>query len=296
MNELSDVDVFLDNLWLERGLSQNTLSAYRSDLSAWQTWLLGHQHSLRSAQRQDVLQYLADRLQNRYSARSTQRLISCLRRFYAHAITQGWMTKDPTVQIESPKIGKSLPHALTEEEIEQLLAQPDVATPIGCRDKAMLEVMYASGLRVSECVSLLCTQVNFAQGIVKIMGKGSKERLVPMGEIALDWLQQYQREARPLMLRGEVNNFLFLSNKGGEMTRQAFWYRIKCYTQQAGIRKHLSPHTLRHCFATHLLNHGADLRAVQLLLGHSSLSTTQIYTYVAKERLKALHAEHHPRA
>ena len=287
---------FLDSLWLESGLSKNTVEAYQRDLLSFAAWLSKDEITLSSATREDILRYQGVRLRESRKARSEARLLSSLRRFYRYLCREEIRESDPTTQIESPRLGRPLPEGLTEEEVEALLEQPDIKQNLGLRDRAMLEVLYATGLRVSELVSLTVEQLNMRQGLIRCIGKGNKERLVPLGEVALDWLQQYQIEARPLLLLGHVSEDLFPTRRGKAMTRQAFWYLIKRYAQQAEIKKHLSPHTLRHAFATHLLNHGADLRVVQLLLGHSDLSTTQIYTHVARERLKSLHASHHPRA
>jgi integrase/recombinase XerD len=287
---------FLDSLWLESGLSKNTVEAYQRDLLAFAAWLSKDKITLSAVTREDILRYQGVRLRESRKARSEARLLSSLRRFYRYLCREEIRESDPTTQIESPRLGRPLPEGLTEEEVEALLEQPDIKKNLGLRDRAMLEVLYATGLRVSELVSLTVEQLNMRQGLIRCVGKGNKERLVPLGEVALDWLQQYQIEARPLLLLGHVSEDLFPTRRGKAMTRQAFWYLIKRYAQQAEIKKHLSPHTLRHAFATHLLNHGADLRVVQLLLGHSDLSTTQIYTHVARERLKSLHASHHPRA
>jgi integrase/recombinase XerD len=243
-----------------------------------------------------VLDYLAHRYQMRAKASSTARFLSSLRRFYQYQLRQGRLRADPTVNVDAPKLGRRLPKSLTEADVEALLRAPDGSTPLGLRDRAMLEVLYASGLRVSELVSLQTAQLSDAMGVVRILGKGAKERLVPVGEEALDAVRQYQRESRPALLSGRVSEALFVTRRGGPMTREAFWRLVKRYARDAGIAGSISPHTLRHAFATHLLNHGADLRALQMLLGHSSLSTTQIYTLVAREGLKRLHAEHHPRA
>jgi len=287
---------FLDSLWLESGLSDNTVQAYRQDLESFAKWLAQFDTDLAAATRADILKYQGVRLAQGRKVRSEARLLSSLRRFYRYLCREDIRETDPTTQIESPRIGKPLPSSLTEQEVEDLLAQPDINKALGVRDRTMLEVLYATGLRVSELVTLRFEQVNMRQGLVRCIGKGNKERLVPLGEIALDWLQQYLLEARPMLLEGHISEDLFPTRRGKAMSRQAFWYLIKRYAKQADISKDLSPHTLRHAFATHLLNHGADLRVVQLLLGHSDLSTTQIYTHVAKERLKSLHATHHPRA
>lgn len=289
------IERFSDALWLERGLSENTLSAYRSDLQSLALWLGSIDSNLLGAARHELLSYLQQRVEAGAKPRSSARLLSSIRRFYRYLLRESLLKKDPSARIDAPKLGRSLPKTLTEEEVECLLAAPDISSAMGLRDRAMLELLYASGLRVSELVSLLLLQVNFQQGLVKVMGKGSKERLVPLGEEALHWLQRFMREGRGLLMGEKRSEALFPSKFGTAMSRQAFWQLIKRYSLQAGISKPLSPHTLRHAFATHLLNHGADLRVVQLLLGHSSLSTTQIYTFVAQERLKGLHATHHPR-
>lgn len=301
MKALSEDDAallerFLDLLWLERGLTPNTLAAYRSDLELFAYWLNGQGSALLSAQREALLNYLQERSIEGARPRSTARLLSSLRRFYRYLVRERLREDDPSARIDSPKLGRPLPKSLTEDEVEALLNAPDITTPLGLRDRAMLETLYATGLRVSELVGLTVIQVNLTQGVVKVIGKGRKERLVPLGELAVEWLEQFMNKSRPLLLAAEEPSAsLFPSRLGEAMTRQAFWQLIKRYAVQAGISKPLSPHTLRHAFATHLLNHGADLRVVQLLLGHSSLSTTQIYTHVARERLKALHALHHPR-
>ncbi|MBP7823599.1 MAG: site-specific tyrosine recombinase XerD [Pseudomonas sp.] len=286
---------FIDSLWLERGLSPHTRNAYLTDLRGFALWLAGRGSSLRQAGREAILDHLGWRLQQGYQARSTARLLSALRTFYRYLLRERLIDEDPTLQVELPQLGKPLPKSLSEAEVEALLAAPDIAEPLGLRDRAMLEVLYACGLRVSELVALSLEQINLRQGVLRVLGKGSKERLVPLGEEALIWLQRYQAEARGLLLAGRPSSVLFPSQRGEQMTRQTFWHRIKLHARHAGILKPLSPHTLRHAFATHLLNHGADLRVVQLLLGHSDLSTTQIYTHVAKARLQALHAAHHPR-
>lgn len=289
------IDTFLDAMWMERGLSRNTLTAYRTDLSGLANWLRSRGSALLTAGRVDLLGYLAHRIQQGAQPRSTARLLSSARRFYQYFLRESRIEHDPTALIESPKIGRLLPGSLTEEEVEALLEQPDLETVLGLRDRAMLEVLYACGLRVSELVVLRLDQISLSQGVVRVVGKGNKERLVPMGEVCLALLGQYMLRARPELARGTASDAVFLTRRGDAMTRQAFWYLIKRHAKQAGIARPLSPHTLRHAFATHLLNHGADLRALQLLLGHSDLSTTQIYTHVARERLKQLHADHHPR-
>ena len=289
------LESFLDALWIERGLTAATLSAYRSDLTALGLWLSARGRTLVSAEREDLLAYLAERVSQGLKARSSARLLSSVRRLYRHLVLTGGVEVDPSHDIESPKLGRPLPKSLTETEVEALLAAPDTGRPLGVRDRAMLEIMYASGLRVSELVALALPRINLGQGVVRVLGKGGKERLVPLGEEALAWVERYLHEARPMLLGGRTHEALFVTQRGEGMTRQAFWYLIKRYAAAAGIRVPLSPHTLRHAFATHLLNHGADLRVLQLLLGHSDLSTTQIYTHVARERLKSLHARHHPR-
>jgi integrase/recombinase XerD len=277
------IDQFLDALWLEKGLSDNTRVSYRSDLALFNGWLQEHSVSLPDAGRDLILDHLAWRLDQGYKPRSTARFLSGLRGFFRYLLREKLVAIDPTLQVDMPQLGKPLPKSLSEADVEALLQAPDLGEAIGQRDRAMLEVLYACGLRVTELVSLTLDQVNLRQGVLRVMGKGSKERLVPMGEEAVVWLERYQRDV------------LFPSQRGEQMTRQTFWHRIKHHARVAGIDKPLSPHTLRHAFATHLLNHGADLRVVQMLLGHSDLSTTQIYTHVAKARLQQLHAQHHPR-
>ena len=286
------IERFLDALWLEAGLSRNTLSAYRSDLEGFSAWLKG---SPAQAVRAQLLAYLAECERSGARPRTTARLLSSLRRFYRYLLRENLIAEDPTAQLESPKLGRPLPKSLTEEQVEALLGTPDGSAPLGLRDRAMLETLYATGLRVSELVGLTLQQVNLQAGVVKVIGKGNKERLVPLGEEAIESLDRYLSEARSGLLHGRPADALFPTARGGPMTRQAFWKNIKRYARLAGIESNLSPHTLRHAFATHLLNHGADLRVVQMLLGHADLSTTQIYTQVARERLKQLHAQHHPR-
>lgn len=291
------IERFADALWMERGLSANTLAAYQSDLRAFAVWLSAERgRGLVEATRLDVLDYLTMLSRRGRKPRSSARLLSCLRQFYQHLLRLGAIGKDPSDRIDAPKLGRPLPKSLTEREVEMLLAAPDTDDPRGNRDRTMLEVLYATGLRVSELVTLKPQQVSLTQGVVRVTGKGSKERLVPLGEEALAWLRDYLNGARKELLGGRLSDYLFPTRRSDCITRQAFWQLIKRYALAAGIVKHLSPHTLRHAFATHLLNHGADLRVVQLLLGHSDLSTTQIYTHVARERLKQLHARHHPRA
>lgn len=296
MSSQNLIDKYIDSLWLEKGLSQNTLDSYQRDLKALTKWLDESNRSLQSVRREDLLKYLADRMGSGIKARSTARALSCLRSFYRYLLREKVIKVDPTLRIDNPKLGRPLPDSLTESDVERLLAAPDLTTPIGIRDRAMLEVLYACGLRVTELVSMRLTDMNLRQGVLRVMGKGSKERLVPLGEEAISWLQQFIQDSRDELLKKNLSeDVVFPSNQGKMMTRQTFWHRIKIHAQDAGIKKKLSPHTLRHAFATHLVNHGADLRVVQLLLGHSDLSTTQIYTHIAQQRMKELHAEHHPR-
>ena len=290
------IEQFADALWMERGLSQNTLAAYQSDLRAVAKWLQKKkQRNLLQAEQKDLLDYLAAQHKLGRKACSSARLLSCLRQFYRHALREGEVKTDPSAQIVSPKLGRPLPTSLTENEVESLLNAPNKGEPEGFRDRVMLEVLYATGLRVSELVALRPDQVSLTQGVVRVTGKGGKERLVPLGDEAVNWLERFAQGPRQDLLGGRLCTELFPTRRGSGMTRQAFWYLTKKHAQQAGISKSISPHTLRHAFATHLVNHGADLRVVQMLLGHSDLSTTQIYTHVARERLKSLHAKHHPR-
>jgi integrase/recombinase XerD len=291
----AQIESYIDAVWMERGLARNSLESYRSDLLKFAQWLEPRNCPLGAVQREDIEQYLAVKLHSGNSARSCARLLSCLRGFYRYQLRENRIEHDPTLEIDSPRIGRPLPKSLSEHDVELLLAAPDDDDSLGMRDKAMLELLYACGLRVTELVSLQLSQINLNQGVIRVMGKGSKERLVPMGEEARERLVQYTAQARPALMAGHHSDILFPSRRGEMMTRQAFWYRIKHYARQADIRVALSPHTLRHAFATHLINHGADLRVVQLLLGHSDLSTTQIYTHVARARLQELHARHHPR-
>jgi integrase/recombinase XerD len=290
----SQLDTFIDHLWLEDGLSKNTLDSYRADLSLFSTWIFKQNGTLLAANQADIQQYLAIKFPQS-QARSISRLVASLRRFYRYALRENLISTDPTLQIESPKLPRSLPKSLNEQEVNDLLNAPNISQPIGLRDRAMLELLYASGLRVSELVTVKVNEVSTQDGVVRVTGKGSKTRLVPMGQEAADWIEKYLNNARPEILNGQMTDALFATTRGGGMTRQAFWYLIKRYALLAGITKHMSPHVLRHAFATHLLNHGADLRVVQMLLGHSDISTTQIYTHVARERLKQLHSVHHPR-
>jgi integrase/recombinase XerD len=286
---------FLDAVWMERGLSPNTLAAYRADLTALARWLKARGVAVTRTGRNDLLGFIAWRVETGARPRSTARQLSSFRRFFRWAVRERLLDEDPTAQIAMPKIGRSLPKSLTEAEVESLLGAPAVADPLGHRDRTMLEVLYATGLRVSELVSLRHSQVNLNQGVLRIVGKGNRERLIPLGEEAVRWLSEFLAGPRGEILLDRQTDYLFPTRRGDRMTRQAFWHIIKRYAARAGVEKELSPHTLRHAFATHLLNHGADLRVVQMLLGHSDLSTTQIYTHVARERMKDLHAAHHPR-
>jgi integrase/recombinase XerD len=287
------IQQFIDALWIEQGLSDNTVQAYATDLKRFSIWL--GQNSISQINKADISEYLAHCFQQGTSASSSARLLSTLRQFYGYLIRTGQRLDDPCSGIKSPKIGKLLPEIFSEDEVVRLLDAPPEDTALGLRDKTMLELLYATGMRVSELVGLNLHQINFNQGFVRVIGKGKKERLIPIGEEALDWLNRYLAESRPNLLGVRHSDSVFVTKRGSGMTRQAFWYLIKRYGLKAGITRHFSPHTLRHAFATHLLNHGADLRAVQLLLGHSDLSTTQIYTHVADQRLKSLHAQYHPR-
>ncbi len=284
---------FLDHLWIEYGLSPHSVAAYRGDLMTLSAFLAKRHLDLNQASEAELFDFLgqADKL----TARTKARRLSSMRRYYQYQLREGALSSDPTVRLSAPRLGRSLPKTLSEADVEALLSAPDVESDLGLRDRAMLELLYATGLRVTELVTLEIGQVNTRQGVVRVTGKGAKERLVPLGEEALDWLQRYSGQARASLCRGHPSNALFVTQRGAAMSRQAFWYLVRRYALKAGIQAALSPHTLRHAFATHLLNHGADLRVVQMLLGHSDISTTQIYTYVAAERLKALHAEHHPR-
>lgn len=287
------IDQFLDAVWVEQGLSANTLSAYGSDLQLFAKQLAGK--SLLEVTENDISAFLAKRFHAGISNRSSARIVSSLRRFYGYCVRENKILVDPTALIELPHVGRLLPAALSEQDVELLLAAPEVTHPLGFRDRTMLEVLYATGLRVTELVTLKNAELSLGQGVVRITGKGDKERLVPLGEEALAWLEKYMTDTRVTLLAGRQSDDLFITNRASRMTRQAFWHIIKRYAKKAGIVKELSPHTLRHAFATHLLNHGADLRVVQLLLGHADLSTTQIYTHVASARLKDLHAKFHPR-
>jgi len=291
------LDRFADGLWLNDGLARNTLESYRRDVAQFAAWLdAAHGKALLEAQAADLQRHLAWQVETkRAAARSTGRLVSSLKRFFQFAVREGLRKDDPAADLDSPKLPRSLPKSLSEAQVESLLGAPDVSTAQGVRDRAMLETLYASGLRVSELVGLKTVQVSLDMNVVRVLGKGAKERLTPLGEEAAAWIDRYQREARPELLAGRKSDALFVTARGGPMTRQAFWGLVKRHAAVAGIRGAISPHTLRHAFATHLINHGADLRVVQLLLGHADISTTQIYTHVARERLKALHRKHHPR-
>lgn len=294
-HEESVIALYLDAIWMEKGLSQNSLESYRTDLTLFAQWLSQQAKHLLGVTSADVQAYLAYRLEQKFQSRSSARFLSCMRGFYRYQVREGVLQENPMGLIESPKLPRSLPKSLTEADVEALLDAPDLEDPIGLRDRTMLEVLYACGLRVTELVTLTMPQINLRQNVIRVMGKGSKERLIPMGEEASVWLEKYFREARPFLLNNLPDEVVFPSVRAQPMTRQTFWHRIKHWAKVAGIDKPLSPHTLRHAFATHLLNHGADLRVVQLLLGHSDLSTTQIYTHIARTRMKAQHAAHHPR-
>jgi integrase/recombinase XerD len=289
------LDQFLDGIWLESGLSANTLAAYRTDLLAFQIWLAKKGLTLEQVTRADLLAYLAANVRAGLSPRSSARHLSTLRRFYRYLLIQGSTQVDPTADVRSPVIGRPLPKNISEQGVEKLLSTPPRDTALGSRDRAMLETMYASGLRVSELVGLTLNELDLTTGLVRVVGKGGRERIVPLGEEASESLREYLGQARSDLLKAQLTDAVFVTRRGGPMTRQAFWQLIKRYAQQAGIGAEFSPHSLRHAFATHLLNHGADLRSVQMLLGHTDLSTTQIYTHVARARLQSLHGTHHPR-
>ena len=296
LDEHPEIERYIDALWMEKGLSDNSLSSYRRDLRQFNDWLQKNKgSSVTRADRSALQAYLGARLQQGQSPRSSARFMSCVRGFYHYLLREGRITVDPTLDVDSPKLGRPLPKSLSEQEVDKLLQAPDLVQALEFRDRTMLELLYACGLRVTELTSLQMVQLSLNQGVVRVFGKGSKERLVPMGEEALVWLQRYFAGPRAELLKGIPCDVVFPSSRGRQMTRQTFWYRIKIYAQRAGINRELSPHTLRHAFATHLLNHGADLRVVQMLLGHSDLTTTQIYTHVAKQRMQELHAKHHPR-
>jgi integrase/recombinase XerD len=291
------LDEFCDHLWLEDGLAKNTLESYRRDLRLFGEWLAKQGRSLAVASETDVAGYLAHRHRGASAPRaSTQaRLLSSLKRFYRFLLRERRIAADPTARLDPPKRVPRFPKSLSEADVEALLVAPEVDSPRGLRDRAMLETLYATGLRASELVRLKLVEVALDMGVVRVFGKGTKERLVPLGEEAAAWLTRYLAEGRPALLAGGASDYVFVTARGGPMTRQAFWLLVKRYAGRAIPGRSLSPHTLRHAFATHLLNHGADLRVVQMLLGHADISTTQIYTHVARERLKALHTKHHPR-
>ncbi len=291
-----EIERFLDSLWSQKGLAELTLSAYQQDLLQFSRWLTKRRQKLSVADQHSIQQFLAERFTNGASARSNARLLSTLKQYYRHLIRVGERQDNPTALISAPRIHRSLPQSLGEADIEKLLEAPDLDSNYGLRDRCMLELMYSSGLRVSELVGLQLNQINTNLGLVRLIGKGNKERVIPVGEEALHWLAQYMKQARPgLQSAKSINDALFLSSRGSAITRQAFWQNIKKHLLKAGVKTVFSPHSLRHAFATHLLNHGADLRTVQMLLGHSSLSTTQIYTHIAQTRLQSIHAQHHPR-
>jgi len=289
------IDRFIDSLYAEYGLSANTLNAYRSDLTGFLSWTMSGKQELTSVGAEELRRYIYSRVAGGDKPRTTARQLSSMRRFYQFMLREGLVSSDPTVELESPKLGRPLPKSLSEEDVESLMAAAEGEDPLGLRDRAMVEILYATGLRVSELVGLKLAQVDRNQGLIKILGKGNKERLVPLGEEARERVERYLGQPRSTLLQNRKSDYLFVTQRGGPMTRQAFWHLLRRYVAKAGIHAHVSPHTLRHSFATHLLNHGADLRAVQMLLGHSDLSTTQIYTEVARERLKKLHTQHHPR-
>ncbi len=289
------IDTYLDACWLEKGLSDNSLQSYRRDLRQFALWLQDRGYRLLQLERIELLAYLSWRVTQRLKPASTSRMLSCLRGFYRYYVREAVISADPTLDIESPKQGRQLPKTMTEADVVALLEAPNTDDPLDFRDRTMLEMLYAAGLRVTELVSLQLGQINPRQGIIRVVGKGDKERLVPLGDEAARWLQEYVQNVRPLLMGDSRNEVVFPSRRGTQMTRQTFWYRIKRHGLAAGLTQLPSPHVLRHAFATHLLNHGADLRVVQLLLGHSDLSTTQIYTHVAQHRLHSLHREHHPR-
>ena len=291
-----EIERYIDAMWMEKGLSENTLISYRRDLRQFNDWLVTAKGTaITRASRSNLQGYLGARLEQGLSARSSARFLSCARGFYHYLLREGTISIDPTLDVDSPQLGRPLPKALSEAEVDKLLQMPDLELALEFRDRTMLELLYACGLRVSELTGLQLVQLSMNQGVVRVFGKGSKERLVPVGEEALRWMQRYLAGPRGELLKGLPSDVVFPSRRGTQMTRQTFWYRIKIYAQRAEIKKHLSPHTLRHAFATHLLNHGADLRVVQMLLGHSDLSTTQIYTHVAQQRMQELHEQHHPR-
>jgi integrase/recombinase XerD len=289
------LEAYLDAVWMERGLSENTLAAYRRDLQALARWSASRDLPVLAVTRSDLQAYMGSLFTAGKSPRSAARALSCLRGFFRFQLRSEEIAEDPTLDLDSPRLGRPLPKTLSEDEVSALLRAPELENPLGIRDRCMLELLYACGLRISELTGLTLSELSINQGVVRVSGKGGKERLVPVGEEALHWLQRYLAGPRAELLGNGSSDVLFPSRRGRQMTRQTFWHRIKHYGLVAGIRRPLSPHVLRHAFATHLVNHGADLRVVQLLLGHSDLSTTQIYTHVARQRLQSLHAQHHPR-
>ena len=303
LSEQKSIEKFIDALWMENGLSENTLSAYRNDLANFSHWLGQNNQSLMKVDAETIQRFLAYTYNAQIKRRSVARLLSTLRRFYNYSCRENQISENPTRLLESPKGERSLPLSLNEQQVDDLLAAPDVSDSLGLRDRAMLEVLYATGLRVSELINLQTSQISLQQGVIRVIGKGDKERLVPVGEIALEWLVSYLQQSRPFLLAKTNKTIvsqcseIFVTRRGSAMSRQAFWYMVKRYALIAAIPvEKLSPHTLRHAFATHLLNNGADLRVVQMLLGHSDISTTQIYTHVADQRLREMYHEHHPRA
>jgi integrase/recombinase XerD len=295
-SELELIDDFCDQVWLQDGLAPASLTGYRQDLGQWAAWLAQHGKSLHQAQRADVEAFIGAQFRQAAKVTSINRRLSSLRRFYQLQLQRGTLKEDPCLRVKAPKMPRRLPKNLSEAQVEALLGSPDCTTVLGLRDRTMIETLYATGLRVSELVGLKLGQVSLDMGVVRVLGKGSKERLVPLGEEALAWITRYLKEGRPALAGRGGSDAMFLTTRRGPPTRQTFWYALKRYAVLAGIDPAgLSPHTLRHAFATHLLNHGADLRVVQLLLGHADITTTQIYTHVARERLKRLHAAHHPR-
>jgi|TARA_B100001094_G_scaffold333269_1_gene410023 integrase/recombinase XerD len=294
--ERQNLDAFIDTIWIEKGLSVNTLNSYKSDLEKYFQWLSINSLSFEEVSRSEILLYLSFLFKSKLGSKSVARKLSSLRSFYKFLVVKNILSNDPCEKVETPKAIKSIPKTLTEEEVERLLEAPDINSSLGMRDKTMIETLYSCGLRVSELIGLELIHVNLRQGVMKILGKGQKERLVPMSEKLINLMDSYLVESRLILLNKKNSNYFFISTRGDKMTRQSFWHRIKFYANKANLSsKNISPHVLRHAFATHLLNNGADLRVVQLLLGHSDLNTTQIYTEVAKYRLKQLHNEHHPR-